>query len=453
MGEITPRELSKASIKGILLENAALYNILPVTSNCNVRCKFCSHGQNPPGVRSLKTPPIPMELVNEAISLMDHGKPVVIGESVSRLMEGEPFLHPRIKEILSLIREKMPRSRLKITTNGSFLDRETVCFLAGLGNVEVCLSLNSADVTVRKYLMDDPRADIAIGSPGLLSEYSVACHGSIVAMPHLTGWGDLAGTIRFFDRFGAETVRVFMPGYTRTAPPELKFSGSLREQLNSFIGGIRREVGVPVTLEPPLTEDLYAGVTGVIVGSPAHKAGIAPGDVIVSVDGKPVFSRVDAFKEVFSGKNPGLEISRREGKKFISIIKERKQSSGLVMEFDIDPATLKGVIGALKRRRAGKAVLLTSELGYPAVKMGLEKMAAGAQGVLPVAVKNRFFGGSIGCAGLLTVRDMMEALKEYRDGTGLIIVPGIAFDSRGRDITSRSYLELKLEKGPDLEVI
>ncbi|MFZ5650211.1 MAG: DUF512 domain-containing protein [Bacillota bacterium] len=453
MGEITPQELSKTFIKGILLENAALYNILPVISTCNVRCKFCSHGQNPPGVKSFNMPPIPMELVNEALSLMDPRKPVVIGESVSRLMEGEPFLHFRIKEILALIREKMPYARLKITTNGSFLDRETVNFLAGLGNVEVLLSLNSADVTARRYLMDDPRAGIAVKSAILLGEYRVSYHGSIVAMPHLTGWDDLTGTIKFFDRFGAETVRVFMPGYTAAAPPQMRFPVRLMEQLNSFIGGIRWEVGVPVTLEPPLIEDLKARVTGVVAGSPAFRAGIAPGDVIVSVDGKTVFSRVDAFKAVLAGKNPGLEISGQQGKKFISIIKDRNESSGLVMDFDIDPATPESVIRAVKRRRAAEAVLLTSELGYPAVKVGMEKIAAGGPGVLPVAVKNRFFGGSIGCAGLLTVRDMMEVVKEYRDKADLIIIPGIAFDCRGRDITGRSYFELKLERGPDLEVI
>ncbi|MFZ5647406.1 MAG: radical SAM protein, partial [Bacillota bacterium] len=399
MGEIVRRTLSKTSIKGILLENAALYNILPVVSTCNVRCKFCSHGQNPPGVKAFKMPPVPMELVDEALSLMDPRKPVVIGESVSRLMEGEPFLHSRIKEILALIREKMPHSRVKITTNGNLLDRATVKFLAGLGNVEICLSLNSADVSVRRFLMDDSRADIAVKSAVLLRENAVPYHGSIVAMPHLTGWDDLAGTIRFFHRHGAETVRVFMPGYTAAAPPQLRFPENFREQLVFFIGGLRNEVGVPVTLEPPLIVDLDARVTGVIAGSPACKAGIAPGDIIGRVNGKPVFSRVDAFKAVLSEKSPQVEISGRGGQKVITIIKERNQSSGLVMDFDIDPATLNGIIRAVKRRRAGEAVLITSCLGYPAIKMGMEKLGADTPPILPVAVKNRFFGGTIGCAG------------------------------------------------------
>ncbi|MFZ5647738.1 MAG: DUF512 domain-containing protein, partial [Bacillota bacterium] len=90
---------------------------------------------------------------------------------------------------------------------------------------------------------------------------------------------------------------------------------------------------------------------------------------------------------------------------------------------------------------------------YPAIKMGMEKLGADTPPILPVAVKNRFFGGTIGCAGLLTVEDMMETVKEYRDKADLFLIPGIAFDNRGKDITGLSYLDLKPEKGPELEVI
>lgn len=452
MGEIVRRMMSKDLIKAMMLENATLSNILPVISTCNVQCKFCSHGQNPLLVEAERMPPISLDLVGQALSLMDPRKPVVIGESVTRLMEGEPFLHPEIRQILRLIRKKLPLSPLRITTNGTMLDRETVKFLSDLGHVEICLSLNSADAGVRKILMCDSRAEAAVNSAALLSEHDVSYHGSIVAMPHLTGWEDLSRTIEFLDRNGARTVRVLTPGYTSLAPPELIVE-NLRDRLYAFINHLRMKLRVPVTVEPPLIENLNAVVTGVMVGSPAHRAGMMTGDVLERVGGNPIFSRVDAFKRVLAGESPPVEVLRQGKRHFLTIAKDKQQSSGLVFDYDIDPCTVKEIYRAVRRRRADHTVLIVSELGYPALKMGLEKMWDDSWEINLLMAKNNFFGGSIGCAGLLTVEDMMEVVVGCRDKTDLIIIPSIAFDKRGRDLTGRSYLQLKPEKGPELEVI
>jgi len=453
VGEIVRRAMSKESVKAMMIENAAISNILPVISNCNVQCKFCSHAQNPYLVETEKMPPISLDLVQQALSLMDPRKPVVIGESVTRLMEGEPFLHPEFRQILQLIRKKMPLSALRITTNGTLLDRDTVRFLSALGHVEICLSLNSADPGVRRMLMGDSRAEAAVNSAALLSEHDVFYHGSIVAMPHLTGWEDLSRTIEFLDGNRARTVRVLTPGYTSLAPTELMIKENLREELHNFIKHLRVKLRVPVTVEPPLIENLDAAVTGVMVGSPAHNAGMMSGDVIDKIDGRPVFSRVDAFKRLLMGISPRVELLRQGKKQFLSLTKDKNQSSGLVFDYDIDPFTIKDINRAVRRRRAERTVLIVSELGYPALKLGLEKMPDTNEEIIPVMAKNHFFGGSIGCAGLLTVEDMKKAMVGFRENTDLIVIPAIAFDKRGRDLTGHSYLYLKQDKGPELEVI
>ncbi|MFZ5597063.1 MAG: DUF512 domain-containing protein [Bacillota bacterium] len=445
--------MSESGIKGMLLENAARSNILPVFSTCNVQCIFCSHRQNPPAVKVHRITPAGMEFVRDALSLMERGKPVVIGESVTTVIEGEPFLHPRIKDILGLIREKMSGTEIRITTNGNLLDREMVLFLASLGNVTVCLSLNSSDVRTRELLMRDARADIAVRAAALLSEHSVPYHGSMVAMPHITGWDDIAGTIKFFDAQGALTVRVFLPGHTRFAPHELVVPHDLREKLHLFLIGMRREVSVPITMEPPVISGLDAVVAGVIQGSPARRAGILPGDIIVRVDGRPAGSRVDAFMKILNSDNPSLDVQRGGLVENIALAKEKGHSSGLVFDYDIDPRMVKDIIRAVRRRGAGEAVLAASELGYDALRLGLEKFAPGDAGITPVKVKNRFFGGSIGCAGLLTVGDIRSCLAEYAGRADLFIIPGIMFDARGRDITGCSYLDLKKDNGPEVELI
>jgi hypothetical protein len=326
-------------------------------------------------------------------------------------------------------------------------------FLASLGEVTICLSLNSWDPSLRSFLMGDRRAATAVKSPLLLKEWSVPFHGSIVAMPHVTGWDDLAGTIKYLDACGAETVRVFVPGYTRLAPPDLKVPENLKEQLDLFLAGIRREAAVPVTLEPPLIKDLRAVVAGVVAGSPARRAGLAAGDVIESVRGRQVKSRVDAFGKVLEGENPVLAVNRSGERFSVQLVKRGGLSSGLVFDYDVDPGLISEIEAAVRRRRAGRAVLLTSELGLTAMRLALEGLWDGAAEVETVMIKNRFFGGSIGCAGLLTVEDMLRAVVEHRGKTDLCIVPGIAFDRKGRDITGRSYLDLETENGPGIEVV
>lgn len=454
MGGIVQTKLSEREAKWLLLGSAMRSNILPITSICNIRCKFCSHNQNPLSVETRRMPPISMDLINEAISFMDPLKPVVIGESVTRLIEGEPFFHPRIREILKVIREKMPDTVIKLTTNGTMLERETVDYLVKIGSIEICLSLNSCDVSVRRYLMNDKRAETAVSAAALLNERGIVYHGSIVAMPHITGWGDLGATIKFFDSHGAVTVRVFVPGYTSLTPPELMLPQNLREQLQAYIAGIKSDVKVPVTLDPPIIRNLNAEVAGVILETPAQRAGIIVGDIILNIDGQVVGSRVEAYKKVLALKNPSLEILRHGQKKMIAIVKKAGSPSGLVFDYDIDPATIKEIEMGVNRRRSMNPVLLTSELGYAAVKMGISRFInKNTKKILIKPVKNRYFGGSIGCAGLLTVEDMLKVLPECPEETDLVIIPGIAFDHKGRDITGRSYLDMKLNKAVKLEVI
>ena len=54
-------------------------------------------------------------------------------------------------------------------------------------------------------------------------------------------------------------------------------------------------------------------------------------------------------------------------------------------------------------------------------------------------------------AGLLTVSDFAGALRDWYKGYAwhpdLILLPGLAFDLRGRDLSGRSYLDLAEEFG------
>ncbi|TLM91263.1 MAG: radical SAM protein, partial [Actinobacteria bacterium] len=223
---------------------------------------------------------------------------IVIGESVTRIIEGEPFTHPEIRTVLTIIRERFPSTTVQLTTNGTLLDRAMAGFLAGLKPVELNLSLNSSCPATRTMLMSDRQAGQAIAAAELLREHRIPYHGSIVAMPHLTVWTDLEETVRYLAVQGARTIRIFRPGFSGLAPAELQVPPGLWADLIAFVVKLRQEISVPLTVEPVPQTDLKAGVTGVIIDSPAQRAGIRPGDIVIKVRGEAAFSRVDAFEKV-----------------------------------------------------------------------------------------------------------------------------------------------------------
>jgi len=91
-----------------LYHTVQVYNILPLTSVCNVRCLFCSHHQNPTAVRAVGVPPLPLHIVEDLLDFLDGKRKIVIGESASLIMEGEPFTHPHFFTCLDLIRKSFP---------------------------------------------------------------------------------------------------------------------------------------------------------------------------------------------------------------------------------------------------------------------------------------------------------------------------------------------------------
>ena len=104
-------------------------------------------------------------------------------------------------------------------------------------------------------------------------------------------------------------------------------------------------------------------------GSPAAKAGLAPGDVVVSLDGRPVESREDfdtALASVGPGKALGV-VFRREGAEMTARVTTERTPEDLGLD------VLRREIGlACKETRAG--LMVASVLGRsPAAAKGLER--------------------------------------------------------------------------------
>ncbi|OPX90440.1 MAG: molybdenum cofactor biosynthesis protein A [Pelotomaculum sp. PtaB.Bin104] len=433
-------------VESLILNGALEGNILPLTSSCNVHCIFCSHRQNPAGVQVYHIAPRSMAEVKRTLSYMDSSRPVIIGESVTRIIEGEPFTHPLIKEILQLIRITFPFTTIQLTTNGCLIDGDMADFLRKLGGVVVNLSINSATELGRAMLMGDTAPHRSLKSAALLQGHGITYHGSIVAMPHLVGWQDLEQTINWLALYDAETIRVFLPGFSKLASPALRFEPHLWEELVSFVDGLKDKLLTPLSCEPPFIHDLQPQVAGVIAGSPAARAGVRSGDIIKEINNTAALSRVHAFKQVLASPHPAVTLHRGGRIIKLKISKAQGERSGLVMDYDIDPSVIINIARVIRQQRAAEVLVLTSELAGRLMKMALASFIEDIAQIKLLVVHNRFFGGSIKAAGLLTVADCLSALEEYFQKPWrpqLILLPGLAFDRSGRDITGRSYFDIE----------
>ncbi|WP_214659319.1 DUF512 domain-containing protein [Candidatus Formimonas warabiya] len=391
------------------------------------------------------------------LSFLDGRKKITVGESATKIIEGEPLSHPEFGEIIRLVRQKFPRTLISVTTNGHRLDYRMAGFLKEMAPLEINLSLNSASMEGRAALMGDDRctAEQTIHGVKLLHSYQIPFHGSIVAMPHLVGWEDMAGTIRYLAENGALTIRAFMAGYSQKASPELRFDPSgMYRQLASFRAEMAGKISCPLLLEPPGISDLTPVVAGVIKGSKAAGAGIRRGDLVCKANDLVPRSRVEAW-HCLQQPGPIHALINRQGSLMpVHWQNERGEKSGVVMEYDFDMDRMEAmyrIIGS----GSGTVLLLSSELGIDIVRAVLQFMNFPDRQIRIQPVKNRLFGGSIGAAGLLTVEDLFAAYQEYHAGQGrphLIMVPREAFDYQGYDLMGRPFWELEERTGIQVTV-
>lgn len=162
--------------------------------------------------------------------------------------------------------------------------------------------------------MADSRPEEVFSGLKLLAKTDLSFHGSIVAMPHLLGWESLGRSIELLSYYGARTIRVFLPGFTRYSSPRLQFP--VREiygQIRSFLEKYE-DLGTPILLEPPEINDLQARVKGIIPGSPAAASPLEKGALITAVNGDKPRTRVEAFQLILAAANPHLQYQQGEGK-------------------------------------------------------------------------------------------------------------------------------------------
>jgi len=433
----------KTATKDYIISTVYRTNILPIISVCNTSCVFCSHKQNPEEVEVYKLGKLELDDFKEIIEFLSPDKKIIIGESATRIIEGEPLVHKNFIEIVEMVKSKYKSSHIQITTNGILLDESMVKRFVELGEIELNVSVNCIQDEKRRTILGLKKPD-NIKEKLLLLKGRINYSASAVFDPSFMNYEDIEEMVAFLDRNGASLIRLFLPGYTHLTGKNLELEVLYKEVLN-HMAKIKPKYNIPIVVEPSYIYDLKVNVEGVVDNSAAKEAGVQEGDIIEKVDGESVRTRVEAFDRVFRLRNPELDIIR-DGKKLkIKLKKEKNKAPGFIVLYDIDPDETESIRRVVQRHECSDVLFITSELAYNVLRR-LFDTGGFTFDYDVVKAKNAFFGGTIKCAGLLTVQDIIDSAKDYiakNSRPDLIVLPPIMFDSRRRDLLGRYIDEIE----------
>lgn len=444
-------------IQALIDAAAREQNILPLTSRCDSRCVFCSHRNNPPHIKVISIGTRTLEQIKETIGHLDPSREITIGESASSIIEGEPTLHPNFKEAIEALRAKCPAAPVSITTNGHHLTEALVSFLAQHGPVQINLSLNSGTLRGRQVLMGDSQdqARRAIEAVALLERYHVPFQGSLVGMMNLISQEEMEQSIRLLADHGAQSVRVFLPGFSSFAPADI-FPDPLTiyNKLARFISSLSDDLACPVLLEPSFVSDLSPVLSGVTVGSPAHRAGLRRGDLLLEVNGKTPRARTEAFSLLHAQRSVAAKW-RRGDKVYSGSWENGPMGAGVTLEYDFDLDRAVYIKNAI-HTAPGHVLALNSQFGHKVFRAALEAVGTERSRYTAIPTENKTFGGTIQCAGLLTTADYLAAYEVYIKNNpkpAALLVPGESFNTLGLDLAGVSVNHISQVTGLPVAVV
>jgi serine protease Do len=149
------------------------------------------------------------------------------------------------------------------------------------------------------------------------------------------------------------------------------------KEVKSVWIGVRGATAFPSNGRPS-SRGLGLKVRSVWPGSPAAKAGLAPGDVVVSLDGRTVESRED-FETVLASQKPGKPVAvgvRRDGSEHVVRVTAERTPEDLGLEM------LRRDIGLVLKESRGGLLVVSVANRSPAAGKGL------ARGDVVLAVNN-----------------------------------------------------------------
>jgi hypothetical protein len=234
-------------------------NQLPISSVCNCHCLFCSNELNPFAIHKGKFRPVE-DVKLQLAAMPQHDEPLRLSDSLpGRISEGEALVHPKLFEILDVVRARYFYNQLCFTTNASMLDEAFLRRLAAYRPIEVTVSMHSTQPALwaRVFRRGEGAAATAVAAPGLLKRFGMDLIGTIVPLPRLCGWDDIERTYGHLVEAGAKRMILYRPGVTVRTPPELATELACDDgEFGDFAARMRARFDVPLDAFPDMAGPL-----------------------------------------------------------------------------------------------------------------------------------------------------------------------------------------------------
>jgi hypothetical protein len=458
--------------------NTAMNALTPISGYCNSRCHFCFE-ENIPYAREKSIMPMA-----EARTRLKYYDPTS-GASLfpSNRPHMETFVHPQALEIIELARQREPDRLFWITTNGSHFTEETVERLARLKPLIFKLSLNVADPALNRALMGTGRkTEVAIRAPELLQRHRIPFMGSIVAWPTQTEEA-LEATVRYLERHQAYAVRIRLPLTHQWLKTQLSDDFHRHwERIAAFAHDLRKRVTVALFVEPPIywVNPIIPEVDGVVLNSPAYRAGIRPGDVIESINGRPILTRIESEAMLdqchLAGEAVDLVVRREDGSRAFRLVDPpstedtypynaryfyRGENYGIFHVEDFRLRYIQQLFETIDRYQARRVMLFSSAIVAPVFETlvnNIPEFSARLEDITLYieTVKHNTAGGNYDVMDSRFVEDYARVIRR-RLAQGvrpdLILIPDAFGSPWGMDLGAQSYSRLAMEFGIPVELI
>jgi GTP 3',8-cyclase len=206
---------------------SSIYLRLSVTNRCNLRCSYC----RPPSLEQ-DIEQYPSATDRELLELVR-----IVNDTVPihklRLTGGEPLLHPRVTELMTGIRDLLPKTEFCLTTNGTLLAKKAQSLrAAGLDSLNI--SLDTLHPGKFQKLsgggsLDDTIA--GIGAAGEIGFTNLKINSVLIRGINADGLADL---VRFAARKDCEIRFIELMPYGQGAALFLTDYHSAEEAFNSL---------------------------------------------------------------------------------------------------------------------------------------------------------------------------------------------------------------------------